>query len=149
MASTQSSHARIGLVGPLLQAGAADKNGPKAAAMPNANELWDQIIDGLLRMRALANDWDGQGASAPSPANVDRAIAWVREMHRYPQAVPPSRPVPGVTGEVVLEWQGESYYLLAEIVRPDQVEWMLAVDGEPTKHWITEGAMDWLVATVS
>jgi hypothetical protein len=35
---------------------------------------WHELIDDLLGLRHLEDDWDGQGAVAPQPALVDGAI---------------------------------------------------------------------------
>jgi hypothetical protein len=138
--------ARISLISPLVPA--VQPAAATSASVPSAAAAapWDRLLDDLLRVRALEDDWDGQGASALDPANVDRAIAWVQQMRRWEHALPPARVVPGVTGELILEWQADSFYLTAELCRPDRVEWMLALPGQPTRQWETEGAQTWFVA---
>jgi hypothetical protein len=103
------------------------------------------MIEELERMRGLENDWDGQGALALDPANVDQAIAWVREMRRWHKALPPTRVLPGTLGEVVLEWRGEAMHLAAEISTSARVEWLLNVPGQPIKQWETDARGPWIV----
>jgi hypothetical protein len=105
-----------------------------------------RLLAELQGIRALGADWNGQGAEAPSAANVDWASDWVRQMRRYPQAIPPSRAVPGVSNAVYLEWRGTSFYLVAEISSPDRVEWMLSVPGELNRHWVTEGGLPYFLS---
>jgi hypothetical protein len=107
--------------------------------------LCDHIEDELLRLRELPADWDGQGSLAPQSTNVDQAIAWVREMRRWPRALPPTAAVPGTSGEVILEWRGDSYYLAAEISDGTRVEWLLNFPGEPVKQWDTDLRSTWIV----
>lgn len=40
----------------------------------NPAQCWQCIIDELLRIRSLKDDWDGEGSEAPHPALVDGAI---------------------------------------------------------------------------
>src|SRR5271166_4671519 len=67
---------------------------------------WDALIDDLLRMRELEDDWDGVGAKAPPTVLVDSSLMLARELRDgcrtrpnvFPWGVVPSRIVPGVTG---------------------------------------------------
>jgi hypothetical protein len=147
MASLQLTDARISLISPLTQMEPTNEEDGRSAPSPEASRLWDEVIDSLLRVRKLEDDWDGQGAVAPAVANVDSSIDWVRQMRRYTQAIPPSQVAPGVTGEVLLVWQEKSFYLEAEISEPDRVEWMLAVSGQPNKHWVTDRSVPYFVGS--
>ena len=110
---------------------------------------WNVVIGELLRMRALADDWDGKGASAPKAENVDTAIIVVQRMQAYASAIPPSQAVPGVSGEVLLVWQNEGLFLEAEICSADQIEWMSSANGQPTRHWTTDAAVPCFVGRAS
>jgi hypothetical protein len=135
----------VRLIAPLLPNGA--KADPEAVRNGGTNsDAWERLREELQGVRALGDDWDGQGAEAPSAANVDWASDWVRQMRRYPQAIPPSRAVPGVSSEVYLEWRGASFYLVAEISSPARVEWMLSVPGEQNRHWVTEGSLPYFLS---
>lgn len=98
------------------------------------NAEYQGVVDELLRVRALGDDWDGQGAAAPRPDVVDSALRWILEMRANPRAVLPARVVPGVDGGIVLEWQAGASRLEVEISRPDRVEWMRTVPGQGTEH---------------
>ncbi len=112
-------------------------------------DRWDQLLTELSRFRDLEDDWDGQGAAALEHMNVESAITWVEHMRGDDKAEPPNRVVAGVAGEVYLVWQESGFLLEAEISKPDQVEWLLAVDGQPTRQWKTDNSTLWLVGRVS
>ena len=144
MASPSLTGDPISLIGPLTpNAGAT-----QSAASSIAEIHWNQIVDKLAQMRELQDDWDGQGASAPTAENMGAAENWVGEMRRYSQAIPPSQVVPGVAGEVLLMWQKEGFYLEAEISKPSEVEWMLAIPGQANKHWVTNGSVCYFVGSL-
>jgi hypothetical protein len=109
--STAISGPAIGLFSPLVP---APGEGQAADVAPH----WERVLDELARLGKLAGDWDGQGALAPAPANVGRALAWVKEMSRWPGALLPTHVFPGTTGEVVLEWRWGPFHLIAEIGKP-------------------------------
>ncbi|HPM80566.1 MAG TPA: hypothetical protein PLF81_07685 [Candidatus Anammoximicrobium sp.] len=120
MATTLYSGADLQLVSPIIPSGDSEQAEMPASSGP---AVWQRVIEELQRMGMLPDDWDGQGAQAPPRETVDWALDWVGQMRRYRQALPPSRAVPGVAGEVYLEWQGESFYVVAEITSPARVEW--------------------------
>jgi hypothetical protein len=99
---------------------------------------WEHVLEELARLGKLTGDWDGQGALPPAPANLERALAWVKEMSRWPDALLPTHIFPGTTGEVVLEWRGESFHLIAEIGEPGRIEWLLRQPGQPARQWDTD-----------
>jgi hypothetical protein len=139
MILSELSDTRIGLIRPLHPG--SDPVVVNTSDPGAHDNRWDRIVDELIRLRSFRNDWDGQGAAAPNDRNVDGAIDWVGRMRCYPQAIPPTQVVPGVAGEVFLVWQtlwqGQPCFLEAELSTPVQVEWMLAISGQPTKHWAT------------
>ncbi len=82
---------------------------------------WNDVIDELLALRGLENDWDGQGAQAPEPALVDTALAAALDFRS--SAMPPAdRAVAGVNGTVFFEWFSPTKYLEIEVTAPGQVE---------------------------
>jgi hypothetical protein len=105
----------------------------------------DLSADNPSNCRTLADDWDGQGAVAPPRETVDWALEWVGQMRQYRQALPPSRAVPGVSGEVYLEWQRESFYVVAEITSAARVEWTPSLPGQPNCHWLTQGRLPYFL----
>jgi len=143
------SDAQIGLIRPLVPVDETTGSSPPALAATEVKDAWQRTHDDLLRLRNLEDDWDGQGASAPNPANVDAAMAWVQRMRRWERALPPARVVPGVLGQVHLVWQHGSLYLDAEISDAQQVEWLLSLPPQPARQWKTDLAQTWLVGLVA
>jgi hypothetical protein len=96
---------------------------------------WDKCMKDLEGISAYHNDWDGQGAEAPSSEIMDSAVNLAKLLHQ--QGIdPPSCVVPGVNGTVVFEWQGENgAYLEIEITAPDRADGCLIVPGKLTEHW--------------
>jgi hypothetical protein len=145
MASFAVADARISLASPLLAELKAVPSGPNGAAASAQETSWDRILDDLERLRSLDPDWDGQGALAPDPVNVDQAISWVKEMCRWQRALPPTQVMPGTLGEVILEWRQDSFHLIAEIGTPTRLEWLLNLPGQPIKQWETDAVGPWIV----
>ena len=125
----------IGLVSPLGEVPSVASPLPTASVAPDP---WRPLVDNLLRIRLLKDDWDGQGAAMPNPVNVDHVLKWLGQMRAYPRAIPPARAIPGVAGEIYLEWQDTGMTLTAEVADPGKIEWTLAVLGRPRRHWVTD-----------
>ena len=99
------------------------------------DDFWNSRIDGLLAIRSLANDWDGQGAQAPSTELVDSALLLAQDL-RLSGAEPPDRIVSGVNGTVIFEWQDGEEYCEIEVTRPYHAECLRLVPGQPAETWI-------------
>lgn len=82
---------------------------------------WTDVIDQLLSLRVLEDDWDGQGAEAPEPSVVDSALKLALRF-RSTGMSPADRIVAGVNGTVFFEWFAPSQYLEIEVLAPGQVE---------------------------
>jgi hypothetical protein len=145
MASSAVAEVRISLASPLLAELKATQPGREDSASPALEAPWDRILDELSRLGRLEQDWDGQGALAPDPANLDQAVAWVNEMRRWRTALPPTHVLPGTLGEVILEWRRDSFHLVAEISTPARLEWLLNLPGQPIKQWETDARGPWIV----
>lgn len=144
MASSGLAEGRINLISPLVP-GLTPETTTNGTKTTQEDPQWDWILAELLRLRSLPPDWDGQGATALDPVNVDQAIAWVKAMRTWEGALAPTRAVPGVTGEVILEWRGGTFYLAAEIAHPSQIEWVLTIPGQGIKQWDTDTRCTWIV----
>ena len=131
--STTATEPRIGLISP-LNAGPRDD----AADPSPVCDAWDAIVAQLGALGNLTVDWDGQGAEAPCPANVNAAMAWVNRMRAWSSAICPTKVVSGTGGEVHMIWQTAEVYIDAEIAYPGSAEWLLSVPGKPTRQWRTE-----------
>lgn len=148
MSTLLADNERIGLVSPLIPAKTS-----KAAASETesgaGDEPWNRIIQAVHDLHALKNDWDGQGASAPTPGNLAAVADWVRRMRAWPHALPPDQVVPGVNGEVYLIWQRPGLMLEAEVSRPESIEWLLAIESQPARQWETSQDVPWLVVRLA
>jgi hypothetical protein len=82
---------------------------------------WSQVIDDLLALRGLEDNWDGQGAEAPHPALVDGAITLAQSLRRGGPR-PADFAVAGVNGTVLFEWHDPTEYLEVEVTAPDRAE---------------------------
>lgn len=94
---------------PNLELPRAQRNGQATDARRAAE--WDQRIDDLLAIRQLEDDWDGQGAPAPTIDVVDSALV-LALLLRQEGIVPPANIVQGVAGDVHFDWQpGDGRYI--------------------------------------
>lgn len=86
---------------------------------------WDDLARDVDALRALAPDWDGQGADAPAAGALDGAAALARGLEAD-GAVPADRVIAGVNGTVFFEWHGPNGYVEIEVVGPARAEgrWM-------------------------
>ncbi len=100
----------MGDVGPLF----SEFDGTPARA-------WPPLIDELLRIRNLNDNWDGEGTEAPHPALVDGAIT----LAQYLQATgrpPADRVIAGVNGTIYFEWHTPLGYQEIEVTSPINAE---------------------------
>jgi hypothetical protein len=103
--------------------GAAGVTGPVFSGIADAlAHTWGQLIDELLRIRNLQDDWDGEGTEAPHPALVDGAItlAQTLEAGGYP---PAERVIASVNGTIYFEWHAPQGYQEIEVTSPLDAEY--------------------------
>lgn len=105
-----------------------------ADVVPARPDVWSQRMNELLAIRALDEDWDGQGAKAPSTVLLDSAVQ-LAELLRQRGIDPPCRIVPGVNGTVIFEWQQDATYREMEVIQPGRAEILEMSPGQPPKHW--------------
>jgi hypothetical protein len=106
-----------------------------ASTAGHSEDKWNERIDKLLEIRRLEDDWDGQGADAPSPALVDSAIV-LAQILRQNGVETPCRVVAGVNGTVILEWQeGKDTYTEIEVVEPYKADGFRVAPGQEPEHW--------------
>jgi hypothetical protein len=88
----------------------------------------------LKVIRRYRANWDGYGADAPDRRLVDAAIYFLHEMRRRNDSFPPMRVALSPDGLVALEWVVSAQQLWrAEVRSPNEVEWMFAIPGQPTR----------------
>lgn len=96
---------------------------------------WEPAVQKIVALQALGEDWDGQGARAPSSEVLASAIGLAYTLNEQGVA-PPSRVVPGPEGSVIFEWQDpEGTYTEVEVVGWLSAEVMLMKPGQPARHW--------------
>lgn len=82
---------------------------------------WNRLIDELLRIRNLNDDWDGEGTAAPHSALVDGAIALALFL-KGDDYTPADRVITGVNGTVYFEWHLPEGYQEIEVTSPIDAE---------------------------
>lgn len=102
---------------------------------PWAN-AWQQRDKELLQIRRYGNDWDGLGTEAPNPAHVDVAREVLAILKRRNPNGPPVRASLTPAGSITLEWQSKGYYVEAEVIGFNRIEWMEVREGEKAKLWV-------------
>jgi hypothetical protein len=89
---------------------------------------WLDLIDELLSLRGLEDDWDGQGGEAPDPALVDGAIVLARRFQDE-RETPADRVTAGVNGTIFFGWHFPGGYREVEVISPTEAEVRLVRDG--------------------
>lgn len=106
---------------------------PEGGAAPSRAEKerkhnWRDLIDELLRIQNLEDDWDGEGSEAPPPTLVHGAIKLAQ--HLEAEDWPPAdRVVASVNGTIYFEWHTPVTYLEVEVVSPVEAECRLVRKG--------------------
>lgn len=118
-------------------AGAGDR--PAVSPVPGSRLIWDKLIDELLRIRGLPDDWDGDGSPAPPPALVDRAIQVACE-HRAANVSPADRVHAGVNGTVYFEWFTPTGYAEIEVASPSEATYRWVPKGQAAVSWVRNWA---------
>jgi hypothetical protein len=84
-------------------------------------QTWRSLIDELLRIRNLQDDWDGEGTEAPPPPLVDGAITLAQSLQA--EGNPPAdRVIVGVNGTIYFEWHTPFEYQEIEVLSPLDAE---------------------------
>ena len=105
---------------------------------------WSTQFARLADLRKLRNNWDGDGAHAPSAQLLDSLEHLLRRLHAAKLAAP-SRMIATVDGTVAAEWQSHSIYASVEINQPYQEEWLVERTGYRPEFRIE----NWAAARIS
>lgn len=97
---------------------------------------WLDLAQALAGFVALEDDWDGQGAVAPSPQIIIVARGLLIELRDNTSLPPPSRVAACPMGGILFEWQWPGSYLDAEITPTGEVAWMRENAGAPVEHGV-------------
>ncbi len=120
---------------PHHSANGSARNGVGVVSESQDDTAWERQILELSAFDVLGDDWDGQGAEAPSDALVNSAVH-LAEMLRENGVDAPACVVPGVNGTVVLEWQEPGgVYFEIEVTAPGKAEAMLIRPGMLADSW--------------
>jgi len=108
---------------------AVDASRFSSGAEDASEDAWDQLIDELLRIRLLKDDWDGEGSEAPHPALVHGAIKLAQAL-KAGRNTPANRVSVSVNGTVYFEWYTPLGYQEIEVTSP--------LDAE--SRWVEKGS---------
>ena len=90
---------------------------------------WTPVVDELLRIRNLEDDWDGEGTEAPHPALVDGSITLAQDFQAKGMA-PPDHVYVGVNSTIFFEWCSSLGSGELEVISPTDAEF----------RWIPKGS---------
>jgi hypothetical protein len=112
-----------------------NRTGPKVIPRRSmAAASWEPALAELVGLKDLGENWDGLGAHAPGHELLASAVGLANLLQERGMD-PPCRVVPGVSGNVLFEWQDpDGAYCELDIDKPFHAEVMLIVPGEPAKH---------------
>jgi hypothetical protein len=97
---------------------------------------WDEAVAKMNEFRALTDDYDGQGAKAPSSETLDAAAGLVREL-RWVGIHSPSWVAPGPNGSVNMDWEFEGGVSVSvEVTEPDEADVFLLIPGREPGYWV-------------
>lgn len=96
---------------------------------------WEAVIDKVIAIQNLGDDWDGLGAVAPTGELLASAVG-LAYLLKDRGMEPPNAVVASLSGTVVFEWQWpDGTYGELEVDRPLHAEVMLTKPGQPAEHW--------------
>lgn len=93
----------------------AARRSSMAAYATRQHSGWECVARAIDTMRELADDWDGDGAVAPSAAVVSNALRITSSLELRDDFPPPSRVLPSVNGTIVFEWRFGDWYSEIEV----------------------------------
>ena len=129
-----------GAIGSPIASRAAARNGPAARKDQREDERWEAVVNELVRMQHLGDNWDGLGATAPSGELLASAVG-LAYLFKEDGVEAPTRVVPATDGAVIFEWQfADGSYGEIEVIRPLFAEAMLVEPGKPARHWVLPNA---------
>jgi hypothetical protein len=97
---------------------------------------WEAAVAKLNEFRALTDDYDGQGAKAPSSGTFDSIAELIRDLGRI-GIRSPSWVVPGPNGSLNLDWEFKGGVSVSiEVAEPGEADVYLLFPGREPGYWV-------------
>lgn len=106
-----------------------------------AIQCWRERELELASIRMFGEDWDGRGSDAPAEAAMTAAALFLAIWKNANHGNPPARIALSPSGFLSVDWLDGNTLLRAEILDRNEIEWMRATPGQPTKFF-TSALMD-------
>jgi hypothetical protein len=100
-------------------------------------KTWAERNSDLAKIRTLQVDWDGYESAPPDFGVWQRALIFLHVLRKTAPANPPKKMAVSPDGQIAMEWLEGRSLIRAEVGESDEVEWMIAVPGQPAE-FITE-----------
>jgi hypothetical protein len=100
-------------------------------------KMWTERDTDLAKIRTLEVDWDGYESKPPDLGVWQRAGIFLNVLRKSDPANPPRKIAVSPDGQIALEWLEGRSLIRAEVGDSDEVEWMIAVPGQPAQ-FVTE-----------
>jgi hypothetical protein len=105
----------------------------EATGHSQSEAQWDEIMADLFAIGNRLDNWDDEGAKAPSAALWQSAVELGKTLRSLGQD-PPSSVYAGPNGTVLFDWQNDFDYFDIEVVEPFRARWMRVIPGQEAKH---------------
>lgn len=112
---------------------AASQSLPAIAEDIRRLQGWLERETDILRLSNYAGDWDGMGSDAADPQVAGCALSFLSAMRETQNSEPPTRILLSPSGAFAFEWIDGDKFVRAEIAEPTEVEWTLAIPGNPVQ----------------
>jgi hypothetical protein len=100
-------------------------------------KTWAERNSDLAKIRTLQTDWDGYQSAPPEFAVWQRALIFLHVLRKTVPASPPKKIAVSPDGQIAMEWLEGRSLIRAEVGESNEVEWMIAVPGQPAE-FVTE-----------
>jgi len=100
-------------------------------------KAWAERNSDLAKIRTLQVDWDGYESAPPDFGVWQRALILLHILRRTAPANPPRKIAVSPDGQIAMEWLKGRSLIRAEVGESNEVEWMIAVPGQPAE-FVTE-----------
>jgi hypothetical protein len=105
-------------------------------------QTWIAKETELSSFRNFHDNWDGLDAAAPDSTLVGKGLFLLRLLKERDPSNPPKRVVLSTDGFIALEWVDGNRLIQAEVGDSDEIEWMIAMPGQPTNFSVEPLVLD-------